>query len=104
MRLLSTLPLAAALVLTPVVPASGAVATSASPSTLVVDRDRGQCGNARYTSIQAAVDAAMPGDVIRVCPDLYMENVLVDKPLTLVGDPDGVEAVDCFAPAAGQVT
>jgi nitrous oxidase accessory protein NosD len=70
-------------------------------ATLVVDRDGGQCANADFTSIQAAVDAAQPGDLIRVCPDLYTETVVVDKPLTLKGDPDAVEVIDCFQPTLG---
>jgi len=35
------------------------------------------CDDAGYSSIQAAVDAAAPGDVIRVCPGAYTENVAV---------------------------
>ena len=80
--------------------ALGALAASASAAqaaTLTVDRDRAQCANADYRSIQAAVSAAAPGDLIEVCPDLYDEAVIVDKPLTLKGDPDAVEADDCFS-------
>jgi nitrous oxidase accessory protein NosD len=96
------LPLLATLAVTPaiaLVPAP--VQASGSASTWVVDRDGVECGNADFTSIQAAVDAAQPGDVVRVCPDVYAETVTVDKPLTLTGDADAVEAVDCFDPAAG---
>src|SRR6266536_4968783 len=74
------------------------------PATLVVDRDGVECAGADFTSIQAAVDAAQPGDLIRVCPDLYTETVTIDKPLTLKGDPDAVEALDCFAPTLGTVS
>jgi parallel beta-helix repeat protein len=73
------------------------------PATLVVDRDGVECANAGFTSIHAAVDAAQPGDLIRVCPDLYAESVVVDKPLTLKGDPDAVEALDCFQPTLGEL-
>jgi parallel beta-helix repeat protein len=66
------------------------------PATLVVDRDGVECANAGFTSIQAAVDAAQHGDLIRVCPDLYAETVVIDKPLTLKADPDAIEAIDCF--------
>jgi hypothetical protein len=53
---------------------------------LVVDKDKVQCPKAGFTSIQAAVNAANPGDTITVCPDLYTESVTVNKPgLTLVG-------------------
>jgi nitrous oxidase accessory protein NosD len=77
--------------------------SATGPATLVVDRDGMECANADFTSIQAAVDAAQPGDVIRVCPDLYTESVVVDKPLTLKGDPDAVEAVDCFQPTLPEL-
>jgi parallel beta-helix repeat protein len=53
---------------------------------LVVDKDGVQCPKAGFTSIQAAVNAASPGDTIKVCPDLYNESVSLTKPsLTLVG-------------------
>lgn len=65
-----------------------AIAPQAAPSTTtrVVDKDKVQCPNAQYTSIQAAVNASAPGDAIKVCPDFYNESVTVNKPsLTLVG-------------------
>jgi len=49
-------------------------AKAAATRALVVDKDRAQCANADFTSIQAAVDAAHPGNLIRVCPDLYTES------------------------------
>jgi Right handed beta helix region len=73
------------------------------PATLIVDRDGVQCSNAGFTSIQAAVDAAQPGDLIRVCPDLYTETVVIDKPLTLKADPDAIEAIDCFQPTLDEL-
>jgi parallel beta-helix repeat protein len=81
----------------------GAAPASASPPpTLVVDDDRAECAQAEYTSIQAAVKDAQPGTLVRVCPGLYEESVTVDKPLTLKGQPDAVEAVDCFDPVPSQ--
>ncbi len=73
-------------------------ATTADAATLVVDKDGEQCGNAGYQSISAAVAAADPGDTVKVCPGLYAESVLVDKPdlkLTAEGRPTG----DCYDPA-----
>jgi hypothetical protein len=44
---------------------------------LVVDDDRVQCRNAQYTTIQAAVNAAGPGDRIDVCAGTYAEQVVI---------------------------
>ncbi len=38
-----------------------------------------------YTTIQAAVDVALPGDVISITAGTYTENVVIDKPLTFTG-------------------
>lgn len=54
-------------------------------ATLLVDDDKVQCPNAAYTSIQAAVNAASPGDKINVCPGTYREQVRVTKRLTIRG-------------------
>ncbi|MGP3920748.1 hypothetical protein [Nonomuraea sp. 10N515B] len=43
------------------------------------------CANAGYTSIAAAVVAAVAGDTIVVCPGTYAESVTVDKSITLRG-------------------
>ena len=89
-----------------VVMAAVAVATAAgaepTASTLVVDHDRMQCANAGFTSIQAAVDAAQPGDLVRVCPDHYSESLVIDKPLTIKGNPEATDAIDCLDPAPAQ--
>ena len=39
-----------------------------------------------FTSINAAIAAAAPGDVIRIAGGRYAENVVVDKPVTLAGE------------------
>lgn len=42
-----------------------------------------------YPGIQVAVDEANPGDIIRVASGTYFENVIITKPLSLIGeDPD----------------
>src|SRR3954469_14117178 len=46
-------------------------------STVMVDDDKVQCPKADFTSIQAAVTAAKPGDQIKVCPGTYHESVTV---------------------------
>jgi hypothetical protein len=56
-----------------------------SPSMLIVDDYKVQRPNAQFTSINAAVLAAAPGDTILVCPGLYKESVpiLLKAGLTL---------------------
>jgi parallel beta-helix repeat protein len=49
--------------------------------TFVVDNNiPPNCPNADFISIQLAVAAALPGDKILVCPGIYEESVLVNKP------------------------
>jgi hypothetical protein len=54
-------------------------------TTLIVDDDNKQCPNATFTSINAAVTAALPGYTIKVCPGIYTESVIVNKQLTFRG-------------------
>ncbi|MEE9340764.1 MAG: NosD domain-containing protein [Thermoplasmata archaeon] len=54
---------------------------SASAAVLYV----GGVGPGNYTTIQAAVDAANPGDTVYVYSGVYKESVSISKPLTLVG-------------------
>jgi parallel beta-helix repeat protein len=53
---------------------------------ILVDDDKVQCPTAQYTTIQAAVNAAQPGDVIRVCAGTYPEQVTITTALTLRAD------------------
>jgi hypothetical protein len=45
----------------------------------------GSCTTARYSTVQAAVDAARSGATVHVCKGTYAEDVIVSKPLTLLG-------------------
>jgi parallel beta-helix repeat protein len=69
---------------------------------ILVDDDKVQCPTAAYTSIQAAVNAAKPGDVIRVCAGTYREQVVIDKSLGVEAD-NGVIVIpsDVVANATG---
>lgn len=73
-------------------------AIASSVATVVVDDDAAQCANPDYSSIADAVANAPAGATVKVCPGLYRERVEIDKPLHLVGQPDAVEAIDCFDP------
>ncbi|CAN5445528.1 hypothetical protein BH20CHL6_BH20CHL6_19920 [soil metagenome] len=87
------------LLLTTAIPLS--LAGANGPATLVVDDD----GEATATdckavgmafdSIQLAVDAASPGDIIKVCPGTYNESVTVGKFVRLRGAQAGVFAERC---------
>jgi hypothetical protein len=64
---------------------------STTPGNLIVDDDLLDCPNAGYTSIQDAVTAAGPGDKIKVCRGVYMEQVTIPASkdgLTLYSAPD----------------
>lgn len=86
----------------PVSPGSvglGRTALSASQSgndeRLVVDDDGAECPEADFTSIQAAVTAAAPGDEIVVCAGTYHEQVTVSKnDVTIVANDEGDVVVD----------
>ncbi|HET9910227.1 MAG TPA: hypothetical protein VFQ23_26515 [Anaerolineales bacterium] len=39
-----------------------------------------------YSTIQAAIDAAKPGDIVQISAGIYNENLSLNKPVTLVGE------------------
>lgn len=55
---------------------AAAAPAAADARTLVVDDDAG-CADATFSSIQSALDAAVPGDQIAVCPGTYAESLVV---------------------------
>ena len=62
---------------------SPCVASHAWSNQILVDDDKVECPAATFTSIQAAVNAASPGDQILVCKGIYREQVVIGKPLSI---------------------
>jgi hypothetical protein len=89
------------------------VPAAAQAATLSVDNDGQQCPAAPYTSIQAAVDAASPGDTIAICPGVYVEGsgapgtnaVTISKSLTIKGAGADMVAIEPrrSTPTGGQI-
>lgn len=50
------------------------------------------CADAGYTTISAAVAAAVSGDTIMVCAGTYTENVILNESLKLLGAQTGINA------------
>ena len=73
------------------------------PPNILVDGGTVQCPTATFKTIQAAVNAATAGDVIRVCAGTYPEQVVINKTLTLEAD-NGVIVIphDVVANTAGS--
>lgn len=46
----------------------------------------GKVGQGQVLSLKVAVRHAAPGAVIRILPGMYRENVVLDKPITLIGE------------------
>ena len=63
--------------------ASPCFALHAWSNQILVDDDKVECPAASFTSIQAAVNAASPGDQIIVCKGIYKEQVVIRKPLSI---------------------
>ena len=60
-------------------------------------------GNGGFATIQAAVDAAVAGDTIMIAAGVYSGNVIVNKPLTILGAHAGVDASDASRDLTGGV-
>jgi nitrous oxidase accessory protein NosD len=76
------------------------VSPDATPN-IIVAKDKALCPTAAYTTIQAAVNAAKPGDIIRICAGTYDEQVTINTELVLEADNGVVKPVAVSANATG---
>ena len=58
---------------------------------------------AEYATIQAAIDAANPGDLILVAPGTYNENIIMNKPVRLQGSGAGGTTIFCYPSVAEEL-
>jgi hypothetical protein len=82
--------------------ALGAAALQAATLT-VANGTSGTC-TGTYSTIQAAVNAASPGDTISVCQGTYPELVQISKTLNFLGAQNGVDARTRAVPATSEST
>jgi parallel beta-helix repeat protein len=52
-----------------------------------------QDGSGRFVTVRSAIEAARPGDTIRIRPGIYFENIVVDSHVEIVGDGENSDAV-----------
>ncbi|WP_157591773.1 Ig-like domain-containing protein [Solirubrobacter soli] len=87
------------------------MAPAAHAAQLTVDDDRGDCPAAQFTSVQAAIDAAAPGDTIAICPGTYREGtgavasnaLTISKSVTLKGAGADLVSIRPKVSGAGQI-
>ena len=60
-----------------------------------------QGSNGCYSSINAAIAAAAPGDTIRVGQGTYKEHLVINKPLSLIGFNAANTMIDASGPGNG---
>jgi Ca2+-binding RTX toxin-like protein len=88
------------LVVVTLVGASSLVAVQAASA--ATTRIVGSCPGATYTSIQTAVNAANPGDTIKLCPGTFTEQVTTTTNLTFVGAGIGSSIIQAPATIAAS--
>src|ERR1017187_5549471 len=61
------------------------------------------CTTAAYSTISAAVAAAAAGDTVVACPGTYTEDVVIQVPLTLIGESATIGATGLSGAPTGAI-
>lgn len=61
------------------------------------------CVSPQYSTIGAAIAAASPGDTVAICPALYQEQLIISKPLKLLGITNTVSSTSTGTYGIGRV-
>ncbi len=61
------------------------------------------CSTAKYSTISAAVAAAQSGDTVVACPGTYTEDVVIQQPLTLIGESATIDAAGLPGAPIGSI-
>ncbi len=61
------------------------------------------CATATFTTISAAVASASAGDTVVACPGTYTEDVVIQIPLTLIGESATIDATGLSGVPTGAI-
>ncbi len=85
-------------------PSHNIVFASPNAKPKVTSRDFGNsCYNAQYATINAAIAHVAPGGTVVACPGTYKEDVVILKPLTLIGQRATIDATGLPGAPTGSI-
>jgi parallel beta-helix repeat protein len=86
-----------------VAPASAAVRATIYASPSAADGTGTSCATATFSTISAAVASAAAGDTVVACPGTYTEDVVIQIPLTLIGESATIDATGLSGAPTGAI-
>ena len=95
--------LAVGAILAAITPWIVAAPLASAADTLVVDDDGQQCGAEAFPTIAAALEKAVDGDTIRVCPGQYDGGIHVAESVNIVGPLPAMTPQECVDTAPEEL-